>query len=142
MAEKWLDAIFGETKEEFDLYYVSTNVRSGPRRCQSKICDMLNQCKSILHPRKFDIILAENCSIRGKTSIYDSNLTRALNQLLKVGGLYVSDGEKSKDVSIDDIQDPDTKLSKWLGSNYKIDDYGIQVSNAPNTSLIVFRKIR
>lgn len=140
LSSKIIDAIFGETKEEYDFYYIGISLRSRNNTCKSKISDMIN-CKNILNnKRKFDIILSENCPYKGKQTIYDSTLKSVLNQYLKSGGVYISQGDpkfkRSNDLQIDDAQDPELLLSKWLGNQYN----GFGEFFTPHGKFIVFQK--
>jgi hypothetical protein len=141
ISEKWLNAVLDE-KEEYDFYYVGMDLRSGPKKCVSKITDLLMLCKSMIYPkRKYDIIISELCPYKHtkqSETIYDTSLKQLLNQSLKKGGLYITNGDsrKSRDLMIDDIQERDVLLSKWLGREYSI-LYDIITEN---TRLLVFEK--
>lgn len=123
VSEKWLNAAL-EEKEEYDFYYVGMDLRAGPKKCASKVTDLLIRCKSMIYPkRKYDIIISELCPYKHtkqSETIYDTSLKQLLNQSLKKGGFYITNGEsrRPKDLMIDDIQERDVLLSKWLGREY------------------------
>jgi len=141
VSEKWLNTAL-EEKDEYDFYYVGMDLRAGPKKCASKVTDLLFRCKSMIYPkRKYDIIISELCSYKHtkqSETIYDTSLKQLLNQSLKKGGFYITNGEtkRSRDLMIDDIQERDVLLSKWLGREYVfVDDYDID-----HNRVLVFQK--
>ena len=141
VAEKWLNATL-EEKEDYDFYYVGVDLRTTSNKCESRVNDLLIRCKNMIYPnRKYDIIISEACPHKQSKkleTIYDTSLKQLLNHSLKKDGYYITNGDskKSKDLMIDDIQDRDVLLSKWLGKEYTFWDEGI----TDNTRILVFRK--
>jgi|688.fasta_scaffold391081_2 hypothetical protein len=141
IAEKWLNTVL-EEKEDYDLYYVGLDLRTGSNKCVSKINDLLTRCKNMIHPnRKYDIIISESCpykQTKKAETIYDTSLKQLLNHSLKKDGYYITNGDskKSRDLMIDDIQERDILLSKWLGKEYMFWDEGL----VDNARILVFRK--
>jgi|694.fasta_scaffold90506_2 hypothetical protein len=118
LSSKILNALFGNSSEEYDFYYIGVQLQRSGRKCSSAPQEMAIRCSHFFDSSKYDIIISENCPIKGSGTLYNSVFAGIIREYLKTGGYYVSYGNAR--MKIQDAQSGEESLHSWLGSKFQI----------------------